>query len=228
MGSVAQGVLSPLRLPNRSRFRGTRADDRCRASGGRGPGYGGEARPRRHRARLAWTARPRPCCRAKGGAPAVGLACAGLPSRLLDRPIAWIGVPSLGTSCLRTAVALLLVALPGTPGCALDSPSAVTGAAPASTGSAPAGSSKVTVRRSTRTMVSTRGMIKNSPGPRVATRRPSRKITPRSYSRVIRTVLPSSTIATIREDQRSEAARPRENPPSRSGKWVYISAPIRT
>jgi hypothetical protein len=45
----------------------------------------------------------------------------------------------------------------------------------------------VTVRRSTRTILSTMGMRRKRPGPFGGEcSRPSRKITPRSYSRVIR------------------------------------------
>src|SRR5215211_5961380 len=48
------------------------------------------------------------------------------------------------------------------------------------------GTVSVTVRRSIRTMRSTIGIRKISPGPFCAIRRPSRKMTPRSYSRRIR------------------------------------------
>ena len=49
------------------------------------------------------------------------------------------------------------------------------------------GTVSVTVRRSTLTIRSTIGIRKISPGPFWAMRRPRRKITPRSYSRRIRT-----------------------------------------
>jgi len=45
------------------------------------------------------------------------------------------------------------------------------------------GTSRVIVRRSTFTILSTMGMMRNSPGPFAPTRRPRRKMTPRSYSR---------------------------------------------
>src|SRR5581483_1817220 len=45
----------------------------------------------------------------------------------------------------------------------------------------------VIVRRSTFTIWSTKGIFQTTPGPRVSSRRPRRNITPRSYSRMIRT-----------------------------------------
>ena len=47
------------------------------------------------------------------------------------------------------------------------------------------GTSIVTVRRSIFTMRSTIGRMTKRPGPRAPTRRPSRKMTPRSYSATI-------------------------------------------
>src|SRR3982074_1042672 len=45
-----------------------------------------------------------------------------------------------------------------------------------------AGTSRVTIRRQTFRIDSAPGIMKNSPGPRAPISRPSRKITPRSYS----------------------------------------------
>ncbi len=56
------------------------------------------------------------------------------------------------------------------------------------------GTSSVTTRRSTFTMRSMMGMMKNNPGPRAPTRRPKRKITPRSYSWTILIAEPRSAI----------------------------------
>src|SRR5438270_5437476 len=53
----------------------------------------------------------------------------------------------------------------------------------------------VIVRRSTFTIWSTNGIFQTTPGPRVSSRRPRRNITPRSYSRMIRTK--PSTTATL-------------------------------
>src|SRR5947208_8068340 len=58
-----------------------------------------------------------------------------------------------------------------------------------------AGTSRVTMRRSTLRIRSTPGMRKNSPGPRAPTRRPRRKMTPRSYSCTILIVELSRTSA---------------------------------
>ncbi len=58
----------------------------------------------------------------------------------------------------------------------------------------------VTTRREILTILSTMGMIKNSPGPFAPTNRPNRKITPRSYSRTILIALikKSTITATIK------------------------------
>ena len=59
------------------------------------------------------------------------------------------------------------------------------------------GTSIVTTRKSILTMRSTNGTRKINPGPRAPTSLPSRKITPRSYSRVMRTACGSSTNSTM-------------------------------
>src|SRR5947209_8336922 len=80
------------------------------------------------------------------------------------------------------------------------------------------------MRRSTLRMVSTKGMRKNRPGPRAATRRPRRKITPRSYSCTIlivaltsikRTTATAPTITNIVMDIHSRA------------KWHDLAPPTR-
>jgi hypothetical protein len=53
------------------------------------------------------------------------------------------------------------------------------------------GTFSVSVRKSTRTIFSRKGMMKLSPGPRKETRRPKRKTTPRSYS--LKTLSPVRT-----------------------------------